>query len=474
MADQDPLHPQFDMYMLEALFIYEGHHVIHENLILNLLESRSDQIRAGTTRILRYWQGGMDNSDELLTKLVNDKNIRVRLEAVIALGHSSSPSAYDIVIQALNHPLDDGMKHALEQTLNYLKGKKSLKITSTNLLLELPLGEKVAKELLIRNDGQITESKRLAALSFLKEFNKSSISSEILKLLPELDRSSETESGENHAVDDLKVILLACDQKELDDLQKELDGLSDTMKSPDIRALIYLALVKAGKNAREIGAKAARSETVLARFIESIPLLGNQGKKILYPLVEAKVKSNSGKLREVAIRVLSEITIDKKKTIHILQSIAHDVLEDIPIRFAALDGLSKLPGQQKEEGVIKIKMGVVPSKMEFDKKEFTVPAGAAVEITFTNNGFQQHNMLICAPGQMEVVAKAAEAMIAQLDGLDKHYIPDIKEVLFSIPMISAKKSYTLQFFAPDNPGEYPYVCTFPGHWRMMNGRMLVL
>ena len=29
------------------------------------------------------------------------------------------------------------------------------------------------------------------------------------------------------------------------------------------------------------------------------------------------------------------------------------------------------------------------------------------------------------------------------------------------------------FIAPDRPGRYPYVCTFPGHWPMMNGVMTV-
>ncbi len=29
------------------------------------------------------------------------------------------------------------------------------------------------------------------------------------------------------------------------------------------------------------------------------------------------------------------------------------------------------------------------------------------------------------------------------------------------------------FTAPKEPGEYPYVCTFPGHWRLMKGVMTV-
>jgi azurin len=35
------------------------------------------------------------------------------------------------------------------------------------------------------------------------------------------------------------------------------------------------------------------------------------------------------------------------------------------------------------------------------------------------------------------------------------------------------RSHTLRFFAPDEPGDYPYICTFPGHWRVMKGVMKV-
>ena len=32
----------------------------------------------------------------------------------------------------------------------------------------------------------------------------------------------------------------------------------------------------------------------------------------------------------------------------------------------------------------------------------------------------------------------------------------------------------ISFTAPDKPGEYPYVCTYPGHWVKMYGVMLVV
>ena len=31
----------------------------------------------------------------------------------------------------------------------------------------------------------------------------------------------------------------------------------------------------------------------------------------------------------------------------------------------------------------------------------------------------------------------------------------------------------VKFTAPAQPGNYPFVCTFPSHWRTMNGTMEV-
>jgi len=31
----------------------------------------------------------------------------------------------------------------------------------------------------------------------------------------------------------------------------------------------------------------------------------------------------------------------------------------------------------------------------------------------------------------------------------------------------------LRFLAPEKPGIYPYLCTFPGHWVLMKGEMIV-
>jgi azurin len=55
-----------------------------------------------------------------------------------------------------------------------------------------------------------------------------------------------------------------------------------------------------------------------------------------------------------------------------------------------------------------------------------------------------------------------------------HYVPDIPQVLFHTRLVNPQETVKLEFVAPDKPGDYPYVCTFPGHWSIMNGVMKVV
>ena len=47
------------------------------------------------------------------------------------------------------------------------------------------------------------------------------------------------------------------------------------------------------------------------------------------------------------------------------------------------------------------------------------------------------------------------------------------DVLFFTDIIEPGKSFTIHFNAPAERGEYPYLCTLPGHWQIMNGVMVV-
>lgn len=121
-----------------------------------------------------------------------------------------------------------------------------------------------------------------------------------------------------------------------------------------------------------------------------------------------------------------------------------------------------------------IQLSALPGKMKFDKSVITVKAGKELLFVFQNNDNMPHNVVITKPGALEKVGKMADAMAASPDGYQKHFTPDIPEVIFATPLVNAGKTYKLDFKAPIQPGQYPFICSFPGHWQTMRGVMEVV
>jgi azurin len=124
-------------------------------------------------------------------------------------------------------------------------------------------------------------------------------------------------------------------------------------------------------------------------------------------------------------------------------------------------------------GTVTVKMGVIQHEMKFDKPTFTVKAGQQVTIDFENKDFMQHNMVVGQRGSLETIGKAADELARDPKGADMNYVPKIPEVIAATQLVNPEASESLVFKAPDTPGEYPYICTVPGHWRIMNGVMIV-
>ena len=124
-------------------------------------------------------------------------------------------------------------------------------------------------------------------------------------------------------------------------------------------------------------------------------------------------------------------------------------------------------------GTIVIKLGVIPHEMKFNKATFTVKAGAQVTIDFENPDFMQHNLVIGQKGAMETIGEAADALARDPKGAEQNYVPKIPQVIAATRLVDPEGRETIVFTAPTEPGEYPFVCTVPGHWRIMNGIMIV-
>ena len=127
----------------------------------------------------------------------------------------------------------------------------------------------------------------------------------------------------------------------------------------------------------------------------------------------------------------------------------------------------------KQPGVAKIAISCVRERMLFNLTEFTVNRGQAVSLAFINPDATAHNLAICTPGSLEEIGMAGNEMAKDPDGLKKDFIPITDKILHHTKLLNPNTAETLRFIAPASPGDYPYVCTFPGHWVIMRGVMHV-
>lgn len=113
------------------------------------------------------------------------------------------------------------------------------------------------------------------------------------------------------------------------------------------------------------------------------------------------------------------------------------------------------------------------TNLSFKTRSFKVKAGEPIALTLSNPDVVPHNLAIVKPGTLERVGKSANRLISDPDAAIRHYIPQTSDVLVYTDVVQPKEDFTIQFQAPEVPGRYPYLCTFPGHWLVMNGEMMV-
>ena len=125
-------------------------------------------------------------------------------------------------------------------------------------------------------------------------------------------------------------------------------------------------------------------------------------------------------------------------------------------------------------GVQVVRIEAIPEQMIFDLKWFAVEAGKPVQIILFNPDAMSHNLVVMRPGTLQEVGAAANAMSISTDPAAKPYVPPGPQVLHATRLLQWGETERLSFTAPAEAGEYPFACTFPGHWVRMYGVMLVV
>lgn len=115
------------------------------------------------------------------------------------------------------------------------------------------------------------------------------------------------------------------------------------------------------------------------------------------------------------------------------------------------------------------------NQMKYKETEFTVPADTEVELVFENTASSpsmQHNVVLLNEAPSDAIFKEVGQAGVQA-GATENYVPDHEAVLAATPISKPGETVSVTFTTPSEPGEYGYVCTYPGHWATMQGTMIV-
>jgi putative heme-binding domain-containing protein len=149
-------------------------------------------------------------------------------------------------------------------------------------------------------------------------------------------------------------------------------------------------------------------------------------------------------------------------------------LADALAALLPLDEARQVRRELGELGVRVLHLATVPDQMLFDKERLVVKAGKPAEVIFENNDLMPHNFVLTQPGTLEVIGTLAESTATQPGALERDYVPPSDKILLKSRLLQPRDAQKLSFTAPKQPGVYPYVCTYPGHWRRMYGALYVV
>ena len=114
-------------------------------------------------------------------------------------------------------------------------------------------------------------------------------------------------------------------------------------------------------------------------------------------------------------------------------------------------------------------------QMMFNTKKFEVNVGDKVALTLKNTGkiplkTMGHNLVILHPGTPLAVF-AGKAAADKKEALPQE--PEMRKFIFAnTRRLGGGESHTIHFI-PKIAGEFPFICTTPGHFSQMQGVMSV-
>ncbi len=108
--------PHRAQLLTEFLRLHQAYGKVNGSLLEAITESPDAMARATTARVLGDWHESIDNELELLARLMEDEDPRVRFASMLAANQIGTPQAGDVVTLARHWPMDEFLKRVYEST----------------------------------------------------------------------------------------------------------------------------------------------------------------------------------------------------------------------------------------------------------------------------------------------------------------------------------------------------------------------
>lgn len=365
---------------------------------------------------------------------------------------------------------------------------------------------------------------RQEAVAGLVKLNNSDSVVELLKAL------GTVEDGDKATPHELLAMLMASTPETLRKQRERIQALATEAESELVKQAAYAALAAADGTPNQVWKMAAENDGGLKLLLGGIKIiLDGKVRAAFFPLVKPVISQGAdaatqvaaieaigmmpthdaeaftllaeiirggpGERRDGAVRSMRFIptaSLPKDQVTAVVNTIIEIIRQATPeqrtgpaiVQAVQLgnDLAAALPLEQglairrtlRELAVRVVVIRTLREQMLYDQRYFVVQVGKPVQIILENGDAMPHNLVVTTPTGMAEVVLASSAIIPTGDPNEKAYVPKSAKVIQSTPLVQADESAALSFNAPAAAGEYPYVCTFPGHAVRMYGVMLVV
>jgi azurin len=125
------------------------------------------------------------------------------------------------------------------------------------------------------------------------------------------------------------------------------------------------------------------------------------------------------------------------------------------------------------DGVVKLEIAADIAQIKFDRTELRAKAGSRISLHFRNPSPLQHNILFGKAGSLTELVNLANALLTDPNAMANGFIPKSDLIFAHSKLLNPGQDETFEFDAPAEPGEYPFLCSFPGHPMLMQGKLIL-